>query len=91
MSLVHTAAVPSLTDRPQVVLIRPRTGWLSFDLEAVYRYRGLLYFLVWRDVLVRYKQAAIGIAWVVLQPLLTMVVFTVIFGLFAKLPSDGSQ
>ena len=90
MSLVHTAAVPSLADNQPVVLIRPRTGWLSFDLEAVYRYRGLLYFLVWRDVLVRYKQAAIGIAWVVLQPLLTMVVFTVIFGLFAKLPSDGS-
>jgi len=49
----------------------------------------LLYFLVWRDVLVRYKQAAIGVAWVVLQPLLTMVIFTVIFGQFAKLPSDG--
>jgi lipopolysaccharide transport system permease protein len=58
-------------------------------LGGVYRYRELLYFLVWRDVLVRYKQAAIGVAWVVLQPLLTMVVFTVIFGQFAKLPSDG--
>ena len=81
--------VSSLTDNPSVVLIRPRKGWLNLDLEAVYRYRELLYFLVWRDVLVRYKQAAIGVAWVVLQPLLTMVVFTVIFGLFAKLPSDG--
>ncbi len=81
--------VSSLTDNPSVVLIRPRKGWLHFDLEAVYRYRELLYFLVWRDVLVRYKQAAIGVAWVVLQPLLTMVVFTVIFGRFAKLPSDG--
>lgn len=85
----NATTVLPLTDDPSVVLIQPRKGWLSFDLAAVYRYRELLYFLVWRDVLVRYKQAAIGIAWVVLQPLLTMIVFTVIFGLFAKLPSDG--
>ncbi len=58
--------------------------------QSLYSYRELLYFLVWRDVLIRYKQAAIGVAWVILQPLLTMVIFTVIFGLFAKLPSDGS-
>lgn len=89
MSVKDTTTVPLLTDGPPVVLIQPRRGWLSFDLKAVYRYRELLYFLVWRDVLVRYKQAAIGVAWVVLQPLLTMVVFTVIFGRFAKLPSDG--
>src|ERR1700719_218820 len=89
MSVKDTTTVPPRTDNPSVVLIQPRKGWLHLDLEAVYRYRELLYFLVWRDVLVRYKQAAIGIAWVVLQPLLTMIVFTVIFGLFAKLPSDG--
>jgi len=89
MSLKNiTTDLPPTNDRP-FVLIQPRRGWLSFDLEAVYRYRELLYFLVWRDVLVRYKQAAIGVAWVVLQPLLTMVIFTVIFGQFAKLPSDG--
>jgi lipopolysaccharide transport system permease protein len=85
----NTTTLPLLADDPLVVLIQPRKGWLSFDLAALYRYRELLYFLIWRDVLVRYKQAAIGIAWVVLQPLLTMVVFTVIFGQFAKLPSDG--
>jgi len=89
MSVKDTTAVSPLTDDSTVVLIQPRRGWLSFDLKAVYRYRELLYFLVWRDVLVRYKQAAIGVAWVVLQPLLTMVVFTIIFGQFAKLPSDG--
>jgi lipopolysaccharide transport system permease protein len=72
-----------------VVLIQPRSGWLSFDLAALYRYRELLYFLTWRDVIVRYKQAAVGVAWAVLQPLLTMVVFTVIFGRFAKMPSDN--
>jgi len=89
MSVKYTTTVSPLTDDPPVVLIQPRRGWLSFDLGGVCRYRELLYFLVWRDVLVRYKQAAIGVAWVVLQPLLTMVVFTVIFGQFAKLPSDG--
>jgi lipopolysaccharide transport system permease protein len=89
MSVNDITNVSTLTDDPPVVLIQPRKGWLSFDLKAVYEYRELLYFLVWRDVLIRYKQAAIGIAWVVLQPLLTMVVFTVIFGQFAKLPSDG--
>ena len=89
MSVKDITTVSPLTDDRPVVLIQPRRGWLSFDLKAVYRYRELLYFLVWRDVLVRYKQAAIGVAWVVLQPLLTMVVFTIIFGQFAKLPSDG--
>jgi lipopolysaccharide transport system permease protein len=89
MSVKYTTTVSPLMDDPPVVLIQPRRGWLSFDLGGVYRYRELLYFLVWRDVLVRYKQAAIGVAWVILQPLLTMVVFTVIFGQFAKLPSDG--
>jgi lipopolysaccharide transport system permease protein len=76
-------------DEVPVVLIEPRSGWLRFDLAALYRYRELLYFLTWRDVIVRYKQAAVGVAWAVLQPLLTMVVFTVIFGRFAKIPSDN--
>jgi len=76
MSVKYTTTVSPLMDDPPVVLIQPRRGWLSFDLGGVYRYRELLYFLVWRDVLVRYKQAAIGVAWVVLQPLLTMVVFS---------------
>jgi lipopolysaccharide transport system permease protein len=72
-----------------VVLIQPRKRWFDFDLVSLYQYRELLYFLTWRDVKVRYKQAAIGVAWVILQPLLTMIVFTVIFGQFAKMPSDG--
>ncbi len=76
-------------DEVPVVLIQPHNGWLRFDLAALYRYRELLYFLTWRDVIVRYKQAAVGVAWAVLQPLLTMVVFTVIFGRFAKMPSDN--
>ena len=90
MSVDNTIAAPAPTmDEVPVVLIQPHNGWLRFDLAALYRYRELLYFLTWRDVIVRYKQAAVGVAWAVLQPLLTMVVFTVIFGRFAKMPSDN--
>jgi len=59
------------------------------DLGAIWQYRELLYFLVWRDVKVRYKQTAIGIGWTILQPLMTMVLFTIVFGNFAQIPSDG--
>ncbi|MHB8610795.1 MAG: ABC transporter permease [Candidatus Acidiferrales bacterium] len=71
------------------VRIEPPRGWLDLRLGEVWSYRELLYFFVWRDVKVRYKQTAIGVAWVVLQPLLTMGVFTLFFGRLAKLPSDG--
>lgn len=70
------------------VLIRPRRGWISIDFAELARYRELLYFLVWRDLKVRYKQTVLGVAWAVLQPLLNMLVFTVIFGRLARLPSD---
>jgi lipopolysaccharide transport system permease protein len=62
---------------------------LDLELAAVYEFREVLFFLVWRDVKVRYAQAAIGAAWAVLQPVMTMLIFTVIFGMFAKIPSDG--
>ena len=55
----------------------------------LWRYRDLFFFLVWRDILVRYKQTVVGIAWVVIRPIMTMLVFTLIFGKLAKLPSDG--
>lgn len=58
-------------------------------LKELWDYRELLYFLAWRDVKIRYKQAALGMAWAVMQPLFTMVVFTIFFGRFAKIPSDG--
>jgi len=64
-------------------------GWLELRLRETWDYRELLYFFVWRDIKVRYKQTVIGVAWVVLQPLLTMGVFTLFFGRLAKLPSDG--
>ena len=74
---------------PATVRIEPPHGWLELRLADVWQYRELLYFFVWRDVKVRYKQTVIGVAWVVLQPLMTMGVFTLFFGRLAKLPSDG--
>jgi lipopolysaccharide transport system permease protein len=71
------------------VVIEPKKGWFDFDLGSVWEYRDLLYFLVWRNVKVRYKQTAIGVAWVILQPLLTMAMLSVIFGYFLQIPSDG--
>jgi lipopolysaccharide transport system permease protein len=75
-------------DQPTVVIESTR-GKLRLDLKAVWQYRDLLYLMIWREIKVRYKQTAIGAGWAVFQPLMTMVVFTVIFGKFAKLPSDG--
>jgi lipopolysaccharide transport system permease protein len=69
--------------------IEPSDGWLPLRLKEIWDYRELLYFLVWRDVKVRYKQTAIGATWAVIQPLMTMIVFTVVFDKFAKMPSDG--
>jgi len=71
------------------VVIQPSRGLFHLDLWAVWLYRELLFFLMWRDVKVRYKQTVIGAGWAILQPLMTMVVFTVVFGNFAKMPSDG--
>jgi lipopolysaccharide transport system permease protein len=72
-----------------VTLIYPSKGWVPLRLGDLWRYRELLYFLVWRDVKVRYKQTALGVAWAVLQPLGLMVVFSVFFGRLAGVPSDG--
>jgi lipopolysaccharide transport system permease protein len=71
------------------VLIQPSKGLFHLDLNAIWYYRELLYFLIWRDVKVRYKQTVIGAGWAILQPLMTMVIFSVVFGSFAKIPSDG--
>jgi len=72
-----------------VITIKPSHGWSLPSLRELAEYWELLYFLVWRDVKVRYKQTFIGVAWAILQPAMTMMIFTVIFGNFAKLPSDG--
>ena len=75
-------------DAPEVV-IQPRRGWIGIDWAELIRYRELLYFLVWRDVKVRYKQTVLGVAWAVLQPVFNMVVFTIIFGRLAGIDSEG--
>jgi len=72
-----------------VVHIKPSPGWVSLNLRELWEYRELLYFLIWRDVKVRYKQTMLGIAWAIIQPFLTMVVFSLFFGRLAKIPSDG--
>jgi lipopolysaccharide transport system permease protein len=77
-----------MTQQPTIV-IEPRKSLLQFELKAIWAYRELLYFLVWRDIKIRYKQTVIGVAWALVQPLVTMVVFTVIFSKFAKIDSDG--
>ena len=71
------------------IIIQPKRGWSGIDLKELIHYRELLFFLVWRDVKVRYKQTVLGAAWAILQPVLTMVVFTIFFGKMAKMPSDG--
>jgi lipopolysaccharide transport system permease protein len=71
------------------IVIQPGGGLFHLELKSIWQYRELLYFLIWRDVKVRYKQTAIGAGWAIFQPLITMMIFTVIFGTFAKIPSDG--
>jgi lipopolysaccharide transport system permease protein len=76
------------TKEDSAIIIQPGGGLFHLDLKAIWQYRELLYFLIWRDVKVRYKQTAIGAGWAIFQPLMTMIIFTVIFGNFAKIPSD---
>lgn len=83
------AAEPDVAapDGPPETVIRPAGGWRVVDVGELWRFRELLFFLVWRDVKVRYKQTVLGVAWAVLQPLMMMAVFTVFFGRLAGLPS----
>lgn len=88
------AAVQASTTAPgktsaarQVTEIRP--GFAGFDLGAVWKYRELLFFLVWRELKIRYKQAALGAAWAIVQPVLALLIFTFVFGIFARIPSEG--
>src|SRR3954447_18150543 len=75
----------------RVTVIRPAARWPRLDFRELWHFRELLGRFVWRDVKVRYKQTLIGIAWVILQPFLTMVVFTLVFGKFANFPAQGQQ
>jgi lipopolysaccharide transport system permease protein len=77
-----------IPERP-VVVIKSARRWTSLNLRELWAHRDLFYFLIWRDVKVRYKQTALGVIWAILQPLLTMMVFTFLFGKLARVPSDG--
>src|SRR5688572_25169211 len=72
-----------------ITIIEARPGWKFIDFGELWRYRELLYFLVWRDVKVRYKQTILGAAWAVLQPVATMVVFSLFFGRLAEMPAGN--
>lgn len=79
----------AVSNPDSVIVIKPTRGWATLKLGEVWQYRELLYFLIWREVKVRYKQTFLGAAWAILQPLTTMIVFTIFFGRLAKVGSDG--
>jgi lipopolysaccharide transport system permease protein len=85
-SVISESAAPA---KPPVMRITPPSGWWALPLGELWNYRELLYFFVWRDIKIRYKQTAIGAAWAVLQPFLTMLVFSLFFGRLAHIPSEG--
>jgi homopolymeric O-antigen transport system permease protein len=93
--MIAAKQLPAVVDLPELLpelphtIIRPSRGWVSLQLRELWRYRELLFFLAWRDVKVRYKQTALGAAWAVIQPLFTMLLFTLFFGRLARVPSDG--
>jgi lipopolysaccharide transport system permease protein len=84
-SLAPSTPPPALTR----TVIEPSKGWVPLKLGELWEYREVLYFLIWRDIKVRYRQTLIGATWAIIQPFMTMVVFTVFFGRLAKMPSDG--
>jgi lipopolysaccharide transport system permease protein len=87
--MADTTISPAHPAHDPLITIEPQHGWVSLDLLDLWRYRELLLLLTWRDIKVRYAQTMLGASWAILQPLLTMLVFSVIFGQLAKLPSDG--
>jgi len=74
---------------PDVAIIRPRSDWLSLDVPLLWRFRDLLFAFAWRDIKLRYRQTFLGVAWVVLQPLIGAAIFSIVFGLIAKMPTHG--
>lgn len=90
-TLSDAQILAQLPSRPpaSVTVIRPSRGWVPINFRELWVYRELLFFLTWRDLKVRYKQTALGALWAILQPVLTMVVFSLFFGRLAKVPSDG--
>ena len=84
-----SVAPASVAPDAPLFVIEPTKGFVAIDVRELWHYRDLLYFLTWREISIRYKQTVLGFAWAILQPLLTMIVFTVFLGRLAKVPSDG--
>ena len=82
-------SVDLASPRPELTVFEASSGWRLIDWRELWRYRDLFYFLVWRDVKVRYAQSILGIGWAVIRPVFSMIVFTVVFGNLAKVSSDG--
>jgi lipopolysaccharide transport system permease protein len=82
----------AIGDHPpiRITVIKPKKRWIPLDSKEILQYRELLYFLAWRDIKARYKQSILGAGWAVIQPLLSMIIFSIFFGRFAKIPSDGN-
>jgi len=87
--MASNEANPLMVEALPKMIIKPSRGWFSLHLNELWQYRELLYFLTWRDIKIRYKQTVLGAAWAIIQPFLTMVVFTLFFGKLAKIPSEG--
>src|SRR6266567_4651460 len=87
--MIYESAAQAVPFDPPTLRIAPPRGWLDLHLNELWSARELLYFFVWRDVKIRYKQTAIGAAWAIIQPFMTMVVFSLFFGALAKIPSHG--
>lgn len=88
LSALQKPSTLGLPEQP-LIRIRPAKKWVALDLRDLWAYRELFYFLIWRDVKVRYKQTLLGATWIILQPVLTMILFTLLFGQVMKVPSDG--
>jgi lipopolysaccharide transport system permease protein len=86
---VDNAQVPATSETLPKIFIGPSSGWTPISIRELWEHRELLYFLVWRDIAVRYKQTVFGAAWAIIQPVFTMVVFSIFFGELAGLPSEG--
>ena len=78
-----------ITESNNIILIKPLRGWIPINFRELWVYRELLYFLVWREIKVRYKQTVLGVAWAILQPFFMMVIFSLFFGRFVDVPSEG--
>jgi lipopolysaccharide transport system permease protein len=87
--MTSTTIRPVEIPNPYHRVIEPPRGWMALNLREVWEYRDLLFFMIWRDLKARYRQTALGPLWIIIQPFLSMVLYTLVFGLIAKLPSEG--